>query len=492
MRVALGAFKPVRAAPAVIDVTFDAGNAGPPVEDPMNPRKSSRTRTTATVAALLLVSTTWASVVGAQDSAPMDTILPPSPRGGIPPIEVQHFRPHDARGLNMFETPKQSGVPFTGFKIQWGASFTQQYQALEHENTADSLPASGPPPFDANELIDIGNGFNNANANLFLDAQLARGIRVEMTTYLSSRHHPETWVKDGYLLVDGSPWENAFLDAMMELVTLRIGHFEINYGDAHFRRTDNGNGLYNPLVGNLLMDAFTTEVGGELYVRKADWMAMVGATGGEIRGQVLRPKDRAATYLAKLGFDRQMTPELRTRLTGSLYTTDKSISNTLYTGSRSGSRYYYVLENVRATEAAQAWSGDVRPGFGSEVTAWVINPFVKFRGLELFGNIEQAEGRGATETSTRTWRHYAAEAVYRFLSEQLYVAGRWNMAEGELAGIPNDVTVDRVQVGGGWFITPNIEMKAEWMRQEYHDFPSTDIRNGGKFDGVVIEGVVAF
>jgi hypothetical protein len=448
------------------------------------------TRLAAGIAAAVVLGA-FTSPAAAQETAAMDTILPPSPRGDLPPVEVQHFRPHDARGINVFEAPKEPGAPYTGFKIQWGASFTQQYQALEHENTADTV-LTGTPPLNANELIEIGNGFNNANANLYLDAQLARGIRVEMTTYLSSRHHPETWVKDGYLLVDGSPWEHPLLDALMEVVTLRIGHFEINYGDAHFRRTDNGNGLHNPLVGNLLMDAFTTEVGGEVYARNGGFMAMLGATGGEIRGQVIRPKDRAASYLAKLGFDRQLTPDLRARLTGSLYTTKKSLNNTLYTGSRSGSRYYYVLENTRATEAAQAWSGDVRPGFGSKVTAWVINPFVKFRDLELFGNVEQAEGRGAAETSERTWRHYAAEALYRFLSDQLYVAGRWNAAEGELAGVTGDVKVDRVQIGGGWFLTPNIEMKAEWVRQEYHDFPSTDIRNGGKFDGVMIEGVVAF
>ena len=55
----------------------------------------------------------------------------------------------------------------------------------------------------------------------------------------------------------------------MQIVTVRVGHFEINYGDAHFRRSDNGNAIYNPFVGNYIMDAFTTEIGGEVYL-KAD------------------------------------------------------------------------------------------------------------------------------------------------------------------------------------------------------------------------------
>src|SRR5262249_41155012 len=145
-------------------------------------------------------------------------------------IVIDRLRPHDARGLNVFEAPKEQSVPYTGFQIQWGAAFTQQFQDLHHSNAA-TPNLVGTPPGDVNQLIDIGPGFNNAEANLYLDAQLARGIRVALTSYLSSRHHNETWVKDGYLLVDGSPYENAMLDKLMEHLTLRLGHFEINYGD---------------------------------------------------------------------------------------------------------------------------------------------------------------------------------------------------------------------------------------------------------------------
>ena len=88
-----------------------------------------------------------------------------------------------------------------------------------------------------------------------------------MTTYSSARHHNETWVKDGYLLVDASPIDWKPLNDIMKYVTIRAGQFEINYGDAHFRRTDNGNSIRNALVGNYIMDAFTTEVGGEVYAR---------------------------------------------------------------------------------------------------------------------------------------------------------------------------------------------------------------------------------
>ena len=45
-------------------------------------------------------------------------------------IDVQHVRPLDQRGLLMFETPKNDNVAWDGFKISWGAGFTQQFQGL--------------------------------------------------------------------------------------------------------------------------------------------------------------------------------------------------------------------------------------------------------------------------------------------------------------------------------------------------------------------------
>lgn len=431
----------------------------------------------------------------AQDEVAADTSNKSNPqpteRAQVRPVELSHFRPHDARALNQFEPPKAENIPYTGFKLTWGAAFTQQFQALDHENTATAV-ISGTPPVNVNQLIEIGAGFNNADANLYMDAQVAKGIRVALTSYLSSRHHSETWVKDGYLLVDGSPWENETLDNLFKYLTLRVGHFEINYGDQHFRRTDNGQALFNPLIGNLLMDAFTTEIGGEAYFRKGSILAMAAVTGGEVRGQVIKPEQRSPAYMGKLGYDRQMNEDMRLRVTGSVYHTTESISNTLYSGSRAGSRYYYVVENVNATEAAQAWSGDVRPGFSKRVTAYVVNPFVKYKNLEFFGNFEQAEGRTATETDMRQWNQYAGEGVYRLFSNQVYLAGRYNVATGRLSGMTSDVTIDRMQFGGGWFLTNNLLAKLEYVEQTYQDFPATDIRNGGKFNGVVFEAVVSF
>ena len=430
-------------------------------------------------------TTTRAGTATVTDSGPAKAAAP----SNVQHLEIQRLRPVDQRGINMFETPKFDGVPYTGFKLGWGASFTQQFQGLSHSNTATPVLKNG---VNTNQLMTLGHGFNNAVANLYLNAQLAKGIRVAMSSYLSARHHQETWVKDGYLQIDDSPIDNAVLNNVMQYVTLRVGHMEINYGDEHFRRTDNGNAMFNPFVGNLLMDAFTTEIGGEMYLRNGPWMVMGGLTGGETRGQVTAPEKRSVAYLGKVGFDKQITPAVRFRLTGSAFSQARSANQSLFTGDRGGSRYYQVMVNTSGTEKDSAWTGNVQPGFKSEQHAYVINPFLKIKGLELRGNLERALGRAATEVENRTWDQYAAEGLYRLFDDKLYFGTRYNTVNGKFAGLTNDVTVNRYQLAGGWFVTPTVLLKGEWMDQRYSDFVPTDIRNGGRIKGFVVEGVVAF
>jgi hypothetical protein len=423
--------------------------------------------------------------LGAQQPARNDSL--------VQPIVIRYFRPQDQRGINMFETGKEPGAAYNGFVLQWGAAFTQQFQSLSHSNTADSV-ATAPPAnlTDRNRLKEIGSGFNNAVANLYMHAQLAPGVRLQLTTYLSARHHNETWVKDGYMQIDESPLDVPVLHSLMKYTTLKVGHFQVNYGDMQFRRSDNGQAMYNPFVGNAIMDAFSTEIGTEVVLQHDGLLGVVAATNGESRGRVDVPDDRAPAYMVKAGFDRQLDDNLRVRLTGSMRTQKSSVSNVLYAGDRAGSRYYMVLENSAATEAAQFTSGRLNPGFRDNSTSWVINPFVKYEGLEFFGMYESAKGKSQTESVDREVKQYLAEGLYRFYDDRLYVGARWNSVEGDLGAAGNDVTVTRTNFGGGWFVTKTLMMKAEYVNQDYKGFAATDIRNGGRFKGMMVEGVVAF
>jgi hypothetical protein len=399
------------------------------------------------------------------------------------PISIQHIRPSDQRGVNMYEPSKHDTVTFQGTRVVFGGSFRQDFQGISHQNES-------PTP-----LIKLGKGFNNASANLNLDVQLAKGIRVAMTSYLSSRHHNETWVKDGYILMDASPIDNPILNKVMNYTTVKVGHFEVNYGDGHFRRTDNGSAMFNPFVGNYILDAFTTEVGGELYVHDGWWLAMAGMTNGEVKGATTAPEKRAPAFFGKIGVDGQPLADvpLRLRLTASAMSQAKSANQTLYGGDRAGSVYYNVVEGATATEAAQAWSGMVRNPFGSAIQGQILNGFAKYKGAELFTQLEWARGMNATvDTEKRQISQQVVEGLYRLGStEQFYVGGRYNAFSGELiAGSTAEMNVSRYQLGGGWFVTKNLLAKGEWVTQDYSGF--ADLRKGASFKGFMFSGAVSF
>jgi hypothetical protein len=430
--------------------------------------------------------------------------------------QIQYFRPYDQRGINVFETSKYDTVGFDGLKLRVGANFTQQYQSLKHSNS-DNIVGE----VNKNALYDLSPGFNLAMANFNIDVQLTDGVRVSLVSYMSTRHHNEFWVKGGFFQIDKVGFLNSpLMDELWKNLTLKIGHMEINYGDAHFRRTDGGNALYNPFVENNLMDAFTTEIGGELYWQKSGVLAMVGITDGEIQGSVTKADDRSPSFYGKVGFDKNISEDFRARLTGSVYATKSSISNTLHGGDRAGSRYYYVLEPSTATLTGNSFSGRINPGFRDNVTSFMINPFVKFRNVEIFGTYEVATGNSQiengelqsidpaqpllTKLGKRQFNQYAIDGVYRFANDRMYIGAKYNVVDGDLAfgqvtaqpglnqGTREDVKIQRTSLAAGWFITKNILLKGEYVTQKYMDFPGTDIRANGKFEGFVVEGVIGF
>lgn len=400
-------------------------------------------------------------------------------------------RPNGKDGLLEYEVKTAEVAPFTGIRVRTGGFFSQDFQILDHSNEATPNIVNG---VDLNAPRPIGNNFNTAQANWDLDVHLGEGVAMHLTTYLSSRHHTEAWVKGGYIQFDRLPFlPIEGIDKLMESVTIRVGHYDINFGDAHFRRTDGGNSFYNPFVENLIMDAFTTEIGGEIRYLNGGVLGVLSVTNGEINGKVESADRIAPAVIVKLGYDKQISEDLRVRLTGSMYTTTKSANNTLYSGDRTGSRYYLVLANAARSATENFTTGRFNPGFRSEVTAFVVNPFVKVGGLEVFGNIEFASGASATESKARDASQFAADVVYRFGGdEQYYVAGRYNRVTARQAGATADVSIDRTVGAVGMFFTSNVLAKLEYVNQNYTDFPTNDIYHKGNFKGLMISTAVAF
>jgi len=194
---------------------------------------------------------------------------------------LQYFNTYDKHSINSFEAPKQDTVDYDGFRVRVGGAFAMQFQGLDHSTTDENT-----------SLLSLGSNFNLPTANLNLDVQLADGVRLHMKTYLSSRNHPEAWVKGGHMQIDKLDFiQEGFLSSLMDKVTLKIGLDEINYGDAHFRRSDNADVIRNPFVGNYIIDAFTTEAFGEVYYRSNGFIAMVGLSNGKLNQSVVNPSD---------------------------------------------------------------------------------------------------------------------------------------------------------------------------------------------------------
>ena len=397
--------------------------------------------------------------------------------------DLDNYRLPDQRGVSVFEAPKDTATTYEGIHVRLGGASTLQFQALDHENSGSA---------ETPVLQEIGSNFNLATANLDLDVVLYDGVRMHLRTYLSSQHHTETYVKGGYFQIDKLDFiQQGFMEDLMSHLRIKIGHMENNYGDAHFRRTDNAMALYNPFVGNYLMDSFTTEVGAEVYYFNKGWMGMLSLTNGKLNQAVTNPETTSPSFIAKLGYDNALTEDLRVRLTGSVYKTNQTGSAYLYSGDRSGSRYYNVM-------IAEDGSGDgfragrINPYLSNELTSVMINPFFKYKGLEFFGIYEHATGKTATETESRSWNQYSGELIYRFgPKEKIYIGGRYNYVEGTLVG-GSDVSIDRFQLAAGWFMTKNILMKAEYVVQNYNDYPVADMHNEAKFDGFMLEAAISF
>ena len=401
---------------------------------------------------------------------------------------IDNLNPRDQRAISTFENPKDSVSTFDKMKVRVGGAFALQFQGVKHENDATPVITNG---VNTNQLYNIGNNFNLATANFDIDVALYDGVNLHLRTFLSSRHHNETYVKGGYLQINKLDFiKKDFLKDVMKYATIKFGHDEINYGDAHFRRTDNAYAMNNPFVGNLLMDAFATMVFAEVYYRRDGFIGMAGVTNGRLN-QTATGGTSPSLY-AKIGYDKQLNEDLRVRLTGSVYNAAQTQRLDFYDGDRAGSRYYFVMENTAATSSANFRSGQVVPDFKNKTRSFMINPFVKYNGFEFFGTYEQAAGRNFNETERRNWTQYAGELLYRFGSnENLYVGGRYNKVEGEMQN-GDKISVDRLNVGGGWFMTKNIMTKAEYVNQTYDGYRETSILHDGKFKGFVLEAVISF
>jgi hypothetical protein len=408
-------------------------------------------------------------------------------------------------------------------RMRMGADFRLSFQDLESGNV---------------DKPDIGNldaGFTNARANWFWDIEVSKGISTFFNIYLSSEHHLEVYMREGYFFIDELPgFKSSMIDDLMKLLSAKAGQFEINYGDWHLRRTNNGEVQRNPVVGNYLIDANTTEIGMEIMADKGNFQFLGAFTGGTNKEDIT-PKNGYGWYF-KLGFDKKFESDSRLRIAASYYGTNHRNTTTkseLYSGNRSGSPYRGIFKpNVSTGYDA----GQLLPDINSQIGAYQINLVYQIKGLEIFGTYEMAQDRNALGCGGQTtgttfapgpcapggfgaagavntfnvfsgnkeaWSQWAIDLVYRF-SPEFHIAGRYNVAEREdsynQTVSPADYKAKMYNIGIGYFIPRSTALiKIEYMNQEFTNFLKTDYYANysqyganAKANGFTIEGSLTF
>ena len=429
------------------------------------------------------------------------------------------LRATDQTGINVFETPK-TDTQFTGPKVEFGASIAMPYIALKNTNDVTNQD----PTKNTEALFKSSPNFALSMANLYINSYLADGITLQVTMYLASKHHNETWVKGGYVQFDKIPFiKMDLLDNIMKYTSIKVGQMDVNYGDAHFRRSDGGNAIYNPFMENYIMDEFATEIGAEADVNYKGLIGVAGITNGNLNPSLayIDTTQTATKYsnglhnpsfLLKLGFDKQLSEKFRARLTGSVYTTAGSLSNTLFGGDRTGSNYSAIMYNA-APGTTTAFGGRFNPSLTDKLTTFMGNLFLKYNltdavSVESFTTLESAKGRKPSEKLERKANQFATDLVVRFgKAENFFVGARYNTVSADLAAATGAATsttalmavpaykadISRLAISGGWYVTKNIMAKVEYANQKFSNVPNVNyILNGYEFHGLSAEAVISF
>lgn len=463
------------------------------------------------------------------------------------------FRENNKDGLNVFETPKTE-KEFKGVKTTIGGGFTQGFQALSHTNLATQNVVSGVDQ-NGLYRIRPGFNLAAANLALkteladgvALNMELYLASRHHTETWVKGGYIQ--FNKLPFFKMD-------FVDNIMKYTTIKMGQMDVNFGDSHFRRSDGGNTILNPFVENYIVDAFATEIGAEFDVNYNGFVGVLGVTNGLLKGTVdvvdSTFRDKVApmkdsllsagknnpSLVLKLGYDKQLTDNFRVRVTGSLYMNAGAASrNTMLGGDRTGSNYFGVMDYITgfgtSGSTGSFTSGRFNPGFSDKITLYAGNLFLKYNvmdglSVESFSTLESGSGRSRTETTgERKYTQLASDLIFRFgADENFFVGARYNTVTAQQYNatklvaqsqvIPAytrytgviapttkvdfaergvgmyDVTINRLAISAGWFITKNVMAKVEYVNQDYKNFNYNSIFSNGNFKGLSAQAVIGF
>lgn len=383
---------------------------------------------------------------------------------------------------------------------------TKLYITLNTVGTAQALTQKN--VFDSKGVAagELSPGFQTAFGDLGFLGKFGKNEEVEMyfDLYMASRNHPSTtYGNQGYLILHGIP-ENlgspTLLKKVFEKIDVKAGAYLVDFGDQGYHRSNNAISQQNPLVGNFVIDPNFVSVGAQVQSKpntKLQWL--VGLSNGTNTEDF--QAGRGIAYNAKVAY----YPLEALRVSTSFYRVNHDATPstggskaTLFSGNRSGERYGAVLGGGQAP-------GGVLPNISKDVKAGQFDLTWDQKGnpVKLYGHygiaLDSDLNGSAAGAPEEKWAYYAADVVYQF-TPTLYAAARYSAADAKtINNIASDGKVNRIQVGGGLWLTKNILAKVEYVQQKYSGFATTDILNNGiqawrdpEFSGVVSEVSFSF
>ena len=412
-----------------------------------------------------------------------------------------------------FELPKDTSA-FDKVEFDFKADLTFNYQMLDQSFQQGPVYKwwENPPgmAMDPQET-ELQNGLVLPTANLDIHAKVLSGFNVKLQTMLSSHNHHETFVKGGEVTIDNLDFiSDGFGSAFMDYATIRIGVNDINFGDAHYRRTDNAAVFKNPFVHNMGVESYIQAGFLETLYRipAVDMFVMGGITNQQVDPSDVEKSEFSSTvpaFYGKVGYDSQLNDAFRLRLSQSLYYSAGNGNNQLYNGDKAGT----VSDKVFNYEGMQEWD----KAFGSswnamdgyyDLTVSMTNVFLKYNNTEVFGLLEFADSSESLDTDWSSGSpvvaliekdmklaHYSIDVVQRFYGDKFYVGARYESATTEKEGDPTNDELTQYQLGAGWFISKNAIAKLEYISQERENMEEY-VDGKAKFDGFMFSTALTF
>jgi len=401
------------------------------------------------------------------------------------PFEIMnpsHIRP---------DLPMEIGS-YKDLHLDMGFQSVGRFQAIQQENVfIKGAHQKGLNP-----------GIQDPFANLDFLASVPGKLDVYFDLYVASRPHPNTmYAHEGYILLKSlpEPFEAGPLGKAFDYINVKVGGFDIDFGDGNYRRSNNAFVQRNPLITNPLVDPNVEELGGEVYSVQGPIYWLAGAGGGTTTEHF----DYGAGASGHAKIWANPLPELRT--SASVYYADLSGSanangnehSDLYAAQRSGGALSSVFGGGDSPGQVLPMSGDRMVAVQGDVT-WNHWPF------DVYANVGWTQDTNANGPlpghPAERWIYGTIEPSYH-ITPAWYVAGRYGVAAAQAVhGVDTHGWVDRAEIGTGYWITESILAKAEYVYEQYHDFRSgtgivSGVDTGGRsprFNGILVEVSFSF